>query len=70
MGIKYARSCPGAINCSSIFEYLHKDKNSPVPVAMLCMVPGVGSATAQALIEQYGSIKALTQASVDTLSEI
>jgi ERCC4-type nuclease len=54
----------------TIFEFLHKDKNNVVGVAMLCMVPGIGATTAQCLIDQFGSIKALTTVDPKLLAEI
>jgi ERCC4-type nuclease len=54
----------------TIFEYLHKDKDNPVNVAMLCMIPGVGATTAQVLVDTYGSIRALTMADPKVLAEL
>ena len=53
----------------SICEFLKKDKNNPVAIAMLCMIPGVGASTAEALIKEYDSISVLTMATIPTLAE-
>jgi ERCC4-type nuclease len=55
---------------SSICEFLHKDKREIVPVAMLCMIPGIGATTARAIIESFKSLKNMYSVSEQDLAEV
>ena len=47
----------------TVLPYLQKNKQSLTGAAMLCMVPGVGATIAQGLIDSFGSLKAVMNAS-------
>ena len=53
----------------SICKHIPKPKNQLVPVAMLCMIPGIGATTAEDLIDKYGSIEMLCAVTQENLSE-
>jgi hypothetical protein len=46
----------------TVLPYLQKNKQSLVGAAMLMMVPGVGATIAQGLIENFGSLRAVMNA--------
>ena len=57
------------ISQPSICKHIPKPKNMLVPVAMLCMIPGVGAATAEELIRRYSCIELLCSVTQETLAE-
>lgn len=53
----------------SICKHIPKPKNMLVPVAMLCMIPGVGASTAETLISQYSTIEDICALTPESLAE-
>jgi ERCC4-type nuclease len=54
----------------SILKFLHKDKKCSTQAAMLCMIPGVGATTAEALLEKCGTIDMICKSNPESLEEI
>jgi hypothetical protein len=55
-------------NNPSVCDFLKK-KGSPVQEAIISMIPGIGGTTARVLIDQYGTIRNLSLATVEVLAE-
>ena len=59
----------GIFEAPSILKFLHKDKSLSTQAAMLCMIPGVGPSTAEALLSKYPTIEMLCKSNPEALEE-